>query len=78
MGLKKPGAGWREQNEKSFLHRNAGKMTTIEAETGNLSEESAKHHACPKVWKRGGIWEINIEFHDALIMHAVRITERAC
>jgi len=37
--------GWGDQ---SFLHGNAGKMTTIETKTGNLSEESAKHHACPK------------------------------
>jgi len=36
-------------SNKSFLHGNAGKMTTIEAKTRNLSEESAKHHACPKV-----------------------------
>ena len=38
--------GWGDQ---SLLHGNAGKMTTIETKTGNLSEESAKHHACPKV-----------------------------
>jgi len=40
------GGGW---GDISFLHGNAGKMPTVEAKTGNLSEESAKHHACPKV-----------------------------
>ena len=41
------GGGW---GDKNFLHGNAGKMTTIEAKTGNLSgEESARRHACPKV-----------------------------
>jgi len=40
------GGGW---GGKSFLHGNAGKMATIEAKTGNLSEENAKPHACSKV-----------------------------
>ena len=65
MDLKKAGAGWCEQNEKNLLHGNAGKMTTIEAKTGNLSEESAKHGAWPKVWKHGGIRGINIEFRES-------------
>ena len=39
------GGGW---DDKSFLHGNAGKMIAIEAKTGNLSEESAKHHARPE------------------------------
>ena len=39
------GGGW---GDRSFLHRNAGKMTTIEAKHENLSKETAKHHACPE------------------------------
>ena len=37
------GGGW---GDRSFLHRNAGKMTTIEAKHENLSKETAKHHTC--------------------------------
>ena len=46
------GGGW---GDKSFLHRNAGKMTTIEAKHGNLSKETAKHHIRPGDAERGGI-----------------------
>ena len=38
------GGGW---GDRRFLHRNAGKMRTIEAKHGNLSKETQKHHACP-------------------------------
>ena len=33
---------------KNFLHRNAGKMTAIEAKPGNLYAKPAKHHARPR------------------------------
>jgi len=39
------GGGW---GDRTFLHRNGGKMTMItEGKTGNLNEETAKHHARP-------------------------------
>ena len=31
-------------SDRSFLHQNANKMTTIEAQHKNLSKETAKHH----------------------------------
>ena len=46
------GGGW---DDRSFLHRNAGKMTTIEAKHGNLGKETAKHHACPGDTEHTGI-----------------------
>ena len=42
------GGGW---GDRSFLHRNAGKVTTIEAK----SKEMAKHHTCPEDAEHGGI-----------------------
>ena len=42
-------------SDRSFLHRNAGKMTTIKAKLENLSKETAKHHTCPEDAEHGGI-----------------------
>ena len=36
------------ENAKNFLHRNAGKITVIEAKPGNLYANPAKHHAHPR------------------------------
>ena len=44
------GGGWGDRN---FLHRNAGKMTTIEAKHEILSRETAKHHTCPEDAEHG-------------------------
>ena len=46
------GGGWGDRN---FLHRNAGKMTTIEAKHEILSRETAKHHTCPEDAEHGRI-----------------------
>ena len=46
------GGGW---GDRSFLNRNAGKMTTMEAKHENLSKETAKHHTVPEVAEHGGI-----------------------
>ena len=62
------GGGW---GDRSFLRRNAGKMTTIEAKHENLSKETAKHHTCSEDAEHGGVWNLNLKFRDALIMYAV-------
>ena len=36
------------QNAKNFRHRNAGKITVIEAKPGHLYAKPAKHHARPQ------------------------------
>ena len=46
------GGGW---GDRSFLHRNAGKMTTIGAKHWNLTKETAKHHTHPGDAEHGGI-----------------------
>jgi len=46
------GGGW---GDRIFLHRNAGKMTSIGAKHGNVSKETAKHHACPGNAEHGEI-----------------------
>ena len=42
------GGGW---GDRSFLHRNAGKM----AKQGSLSKEKAKHHTRSRDAEHGGI-----------------------
>ena len=49
------GGGW---GDRSFLHRNADKMTTIEAKQENLTKETAKHHTCPEDAEHDGIRRI--------------------
>jgi len=39
----------RRVGQQKLPPRERRKMKTIEAKTGSLSEESAKHHACPEV-----------------------------
>ena len=45
-------------SDRSFLHRNAGKMTTIKAKLENLSKETAKHHTCPEDAARRNLKDI--------------------
>ena len=46
------GGGW---DDRSFLNRNASKLTTIEAKHEDLRKETAKHHTCPEDAEHGGI-----------------------
>ena len=43
------------RGDRSFLNRNAGKMTTTEAKHENLSKATATHHTCPEDAEHGGI-----------------------
>ena len=52
MSTRTRGGGW---GDRTFLHQNVGKMTTIKVKHKNLSTETAKHHTCPEDAELGGI-----------------------